>query len=263
MAATAVMNPVDIGPRTGHLNNGTLYTAGKNYQVNMDLTADPFQKAKMYPSVAICKAAVGNEIKMRHQSTRVDAKGNKVVTLDRKQITHLDVMTIMLKIMILLFDNRVMEKLMRKAERDEQVKYLMQTVENYMSQGSSLKNSAIAGAVMSFAAAFLPMFGYTSWGEKLKGWITPLNKMSSQDAYRQWGKMADMGRKVSDNVGQIQTTYREADRAESQQRTDIARTDGEESSRVMQHTDEDIRNVLNFFLRLLEGIMQEVRAGFQ
>lgn len=186
----------------------------------------------------------------------------QVTPLSERKITHLDIFILFFKIMELFFDERATQREARMQEHAEQLKFLLDTTTNFSEHGDSLKKSAIAGAIAAFLGAFLPMFGYTSWGEKVKEWIPGFDKMPTIDFFKKGGQLAQSSVQVSQNYGQVQTTFREGDRAWSQQKTEMARSKADECTRVMQHTDEDIRNVLNFFARLLENDMAEVRAEF-
>lgn len=254
MALTAVLPPREnqfqrLDNRSRETNDATFRAAHLSPQLMAGLRA----YASLPPSQTLQTRQV-----VPLPSTAVTAEptaASFLSTVD-KQATHIDIMELFLKVLVLVLTSREQEKFARRLERNSHIEAMKQVVETLNSSGNSLLYTGIAAGVLGFGAAFVQGFSFCKAGDwlkdKLSSLSTNIGEIEREQLFKIGSKMLQSMSQSSDNAGKIFDTFARSRQTKDQTIGDIARLDWDDFTRRMGSLDEHSRAIIQAVLQFMQ-----------
>ncbi len=190
-------------------------------------------------------------------------EGKAVTAIQEIGISNL--MQLIVAIQKLGISYRDQLKFCRREERDLQLKQMLDAAQNYKQQGKLVLNMAIGAGIAGILAGALPIAGYlkgewiidklSSLGNiKYMGWFKNLEQFRDKPMtlFKNLSTMSQSSVTSQQMISQALTSFSESDRSRADKLGDMARTDGDEFTRLLQEMMEDHRQYKQF----IEQVMQ-------
>lgn len=173
----------------------------------------------------------------------------------KMRITQFDVLVLFIEILKLEIKSREQEKIARSKERELQILYMQQVVENYKSQANWLMTSSLGAGALAIVSGLCPIIGHMKGDwiiQKLGGIFSGLRGMKQAKFFEGAAKMTFAMSEMYKSTGQVHQTFSEGNRFLSERLSDLHKTDWEENTRTMDDIKDHWKGIENFLYQALQ-----------
>ncbi|MCH9610310.1 MAG: hypothetical protein S4CHLAM81_03630 [Chlamydiales bacterium] len=180
------------------------------------------------------------------------------------RVSHFDVMALFIELMKLEVEDNHNERISRLEERRYQIEWMEGVVKQYKQQAKFLLIAGVGAGVLGVLSGALPIIGHVKGDFILSKLGTITKRFASMKRTKMFDSMSKMCFSMAEMnkaMGQVQSSFCDGERSWAEHKSSLHRTDGEESSRVIEERTREFKtwnDVLAQLLRMEQDLARQL-----
>ncbi|NGX61241.1 MAG: hypothetical protein K940chlam9_00724 [Chlamydiae bacterium] len=171
------------------------------------------------------------------------------------RVTQFDIFLLFIEILQLSLKSKEQERIARMHERQMQIEHMEEVVKTFKTEGKNTMFASIGAGVLAIVSGFCPIIGYMK-GDwilgKLSGVFSSLQGMNETKFFASATKMTSGASEMQKAIGQIQGTFAQGNRSLHQHKSELYRSDTDETTRSIEEIKDQWKNIENFLYQQLQ-----------
>lgn len=178
------------------------------------------------------------------------------------RVSQFDVLVLFLEVMKLAIKDREQERIARGVERELQIKYMLEVVDNYKQQSKTLLMTSIGAGVFGIVSGAFPVIGHLKGGwikDKFGALSESIRKLDNKDFIKSATKITQTMSDMQKSAGEINTRFAQGSLTYSENMSGIHRSDWDENTRTMEEIKDHWKSIENFLAQALQMYHDAIR----
>lgn len=183
------------------------------------------------------------------------------------QFAHISFIFLIFSLMQLAIQHCFQKRVYRSIERSQLIAYMEKVVENYKDQSSWLLTTGLISSGLTILSGFVPFIFHVKGQDildKMSGcsWCESLSSMKVDKASEAVTKLLTGSAEMGKLTERIHNTAAEGERTHDQGFSEIAKTDENEASRLLEEDQRKLEAWINMVLETVRTRLETVRSLF-
>lgn len=182
------------------------------------------------------------------------------------RISHFDVLLLFIEVMKLEIHDHHQERIARQSEREYQIEWMEGVVKHLKSQAKFLLFAGVGAGVLGVVSGLLPIVGHVKGDwiiDKLRSAWSGFEHLKRNKTFDNVSKACFAIAEMNKAMGQVQSSFCEAERQWADHKSNLHRTDGEESTRTMEEHNREFKTWNETLTQILRMEQELARMLYQ